>query len=110
VPVSVTWRGEAVRLTTTRSALVRSAQSVPPAGVPAAAGGALDELALAEAGYPELPAETLPHAASPTRAMPAIRPCTPRAAMAALLSSSLGRSVTGHGSVRTARCFTPAVR
>src|SRR5262249_34502565 len=36
-PVSVTWRGEAVRLTATRSALRPPAQSDSPAGVPAAA-------------------------------------------------------------------------
>ena len=58
-PLSVTARADAVRLTTTRSALRPSAQSDPPAGVCAAAAGALDELALAEAGCPALPAETL---------------------------------------------------
>ncbi len=86
-PVSVTARADAVRLTTTRSALRPSAQSDPPAGVSAVAAGALDELALAEAGCPALPAETLPHAASPIRAVTAIMPCTPRAAIAGLLSS-----------------------
>jgi hypothetical protein len=85
-PLSVTARADAVRLTTTRSALRPSAQSDPPAGVSAAAAGALDELALAEAGCPALPADTLPHAASPIRAVTAIRLCTPRAAIAGLLS------------------------
>jgi hypothetical protein len=86
-PLSVTTRPDAIRLTTTRSALRPSAQSDPPAAVTAAAVGALDELALAEAGCPALPAETLPHAASPIRAVTAIRPCTPRTAIAGLLSS-----------------------
>jgi hypothetical protein len=36
-PVSVTWRGEAVRLTTTRSGLWAPSQSAPAADVPAAA-------------------------------------------------------------------------
>jgi hypothetical protein len=88
----VTARADAVRLTTTRSALRPSAQSGPLAGVPAAAADALDELALAEAGCPVLPAETLPHAASPIRTVTAIRPCTPRAAIASLLSSPLDGS------------------
>jgi DNA-binding MarR family transcriptional regulator len=58
-PLSVTWRGEAVRLTSTRSALRPSAHSDPPAGVLAAAACAPDELAVAEAGCPAPPAETL---------------------------------------------------
>jgi hypothetical protein len=56
-PVSVTRRGAAVRLTTTRSALWRPVQSDPAASVPAAAAGALVELAPAElaaaAGAPD---------------------------------------------------------
>ena len=54
----MTARADAVRLTTASSALRPSAQSDPPGGVPAAAADALDELALAEAGCPALPAET----------------------------------------------------
>jgi hypothetical protein len=64
------------------------------------AAGGLDELALAEAGCPALPAETLPHAADPIRAVTAIRPSTPRAAMRSLLFSTLGRPAAGDRSVR----------
>jgi hypothetical protein len=38
---------------------------------------------------PALPAGTLPHAASPIRAVTTVRLCTPRAAIAGLLSSPL---------------------
>jgi hypothetical protein len=58
----------------------------------------LAELAPAEAGWLVLPAETLPHAAVPIRAVTAIRPRTPRALMASLLFSTLGRAAAGGSS------------
>src|SRR6516225_7423740 len=83
----MTSREGEVRLTSTRSTPWSSAQSDLPAGVPAAAAGALDELVLAglEAGCPALLAETLPQAARPIRAVTAIRPRTPRESMRASL-------------------------
>src|SRR5579859_1413566 len=99
VPVTVTGRVEAsrVRLTTTRSALWPFAHSDPPAApaaaeeLPAPTAGAPDEFAPpdVDAGFPALPAATLPHAASPIRAVTAIRLCTPRATTAGLHSSPL---------------------
>jgi hypothetical protein len=101
-PLTVTWREEEVRLTSTRSTPWSSAQSDPTAGVPAAAAEAADELALAGDEVPDglalagaevacsaLPVVALPHAVSPTRALTAIRPRTPRAAMAGLPSPPL---------------------
>jgi hypothetical protein len=108
-PLTVTWREEEVRLTSTRSTPRSSAQSDPPAGVPAAAAEALDELALAgaevalagaEVACPALLVVALPHAVSPIRALTAIRPRTPRAAMAGLPSSTLGRAAARCGSAR----------
>jgi hypothetical protein len=101
-PLTVTWREEEVRLTSTRSTPWSSAQSDPPAGVPAAAVEAADELAPAgaEVACPALPVVALPHAVSPIRALTAIRPRTPRAAMAGLPSSTLGRAAAGRGSAR----------
>jgi hypothetical protein len=69
-PVSVTWRGDGVRLTTTRSASVRSVQSDPAAGSPATAAGALAELAPAEPALGELALAEAPLAEAPLAEAP----------------------------------------
>jgi hypothetical protein len=81
-PWSVTWRGAADPLTTTRSAAWPSEQSDPAAGVLAPVTGCWDEPRV-EAGGAAPPAVPLPHAASPIRAVAAIRTCAVRAAMRA---------------------------
>ena len=80
-PWTVTWRGAADPLTITRSAVRPSEQSDPPVGVLAPVTGCWDEpWAVVEAGGAVPSAVALPHAASPIRAVAAIRTCTPRAA------------------------------
>ena len=98
-PCSVTWRGAADPLTTTRSAAWPSEQSDPPVGVLAPVTGCWDEPRV-EAGGAAPSAVALPHAASPIRAVAAIRTCTPRAAMRASFLPPLGRPAAGNGSGR----------
>ena len=78
-PWSVTWRGAADPLTTTRSAAWPSEQSDPPVGVLAPVTGRWDEpRAEVDAGGAVRSAVALPHAASPIRAVAAIRTGIPR--------------------------------